>query len=463
MWRPTTIVSQAFALVFTSVVATLALGFGVLALSPPPPPATVSIAAYIKAYRANDAGGVKRTRSSQTPANWNGASSQAELLIANTLAGALDLPTSAIRVTMAVPTPFGLEPRSASVQRGQLTIIDIPHALQFSRDGKPTDVGQLLRSPAMRVPPFIVAIRQPDGGFVVLTPHEPFPTAWQLRLLATFGLALVVMGPLAWLGTRRWTQAVRALAARVDAFDGTAIVAQVTRPGDAQEVRGLEAAFDALHRRIKAQTDERAQMLMAVAHDLRTPLTSMRIRSEAIDEPLRSGFIRDIARMETMVGGVLDYARSPAPADSHEAVDLARLVGDLVAEARLRGQQLTQAIEPALVKGSASDLSRMIENLLSNVARYATSAHVSVAADQDVVALCVIDDGPGVPADALTKLAEPFFRVEPSRNSATGGVGLGLATVAAVVKAHSGAIRFENLSSGFKVEIKLPRHNVGTQ
>lgn len=458
MWRPRSIISQAFALVFVSVAATLGLGFGVLALSPPPPPATISIDAYIDAYRGDDTTHVALMPLRNAPADWNQPKGQAELLIANSLAGGLGVPPTAVKVTMAIPTPFGLEPRPAGSQPGQLTVIDVPEALRFSPAGRPTDIGQLLRSPAMRVPPFIVAVRRPEGGFVLLSPHEPFPTAWQLRLLTIFGLALAVVGPLAWIGTRRWTQAVRDLAARVDAFDGTIVGARVTRPGDAQEVRGLEAAFDALHRRVKSQSDERTQMLMAVAHDLRTPLTSMRIRSEAVDETLRSGFVRDVARMDKMISGVLDYARLPSPADSHETVDLARLVSDVVTEAKLRGQQLTAAVELAFVKGSAVDLLRMIDNLLNNAARYAKSAHISLTVDDERVELTVIDDGPGVPDGALAKLTDPFFRVEPSRSRTTGGVGLGLATVDAIVARHGGSIRFSNLAQGFKAVVNLPRY-----
>lgn len=456
MRRPASILAQAFALVFLSVAATLGLGFGVLALSPPPPPPTVNIAAYVHAYNNSDTRGVERSRSNVPPASWGRPKSQAEQLISASLAGGIDMQASAISITMTVPTALGLQPRDRKIHQGQLTIIDVPAALGVKANGAPLDLGRLLRTNGVGVPPFVAAIRQADGSFIILAPKEAFPTAWQSRLLVIFGLSLAVVSPFAWFGAQRWTRAVRDLAARVNAFDGETLVASKTGAGIALEVRSLETAFAALHCRIRAQIEERQQMLMAVAHDLRTPLTSMRIRSEALAEPQRSGFVRDVGRLEKMISSVLDYARAQSAPAHRDIVDLGRLVGDMTADAIARGQNVTVSIEPVLVKGSAVDLSRVIDNLLSNAARYATSARVSVAVADGYARLTVVDDGPGVPDALLPRLSEAFFRVEASRSSATGGTGLGLATVKAIVLSHGGTLRLENVADGFKVEVTLP-------
>lgn len=454
--RPNTVFAQVFALVLTCVVATLALGLGVLAFSPPPPPSTVSISWFVEAYGTGSSEHISVVGPTSSPETWRAAEGQAEKLIGASLASGIGVKPSSVKIAVTTPSLFGLLPRSGTLERGQMTIIDVPASLSFAHSGSAFDMPRYLRNEAVRVPPFVATIRKPDGRFVVLRPREHFPTPWQLRLLTIFMLALLVVAPLAWLGARRWTDAIRRLASRVNRFDAQAPEGPLARSGEADEIRALEQAFDSLHARIRVHIDERTQMLMAVAHDLRTPLTSIRIRIEDVDECLRAGFLRDIARLDHMISGVLAFARAQRLADADETVDLKRLAEDLLTDTSMQGVEIGFRAETALVKGSAVDLSRAIENLLMNARRYADAATILIETTGETVSLSVIDDGPGVPEDAISRLTEPFFRVERSRNVNTGGVGLGLATVKAIVEAHGGSLDFESRTDGFVARLTLP-------
>ncbi|WP_375404448.1 sensor histidine kinase [uncultured Sphingomonas sp.] len=451
-----TIFAQVFALVLACVIVPLTLGLGVLALSPPPPPPTVSIATYVDAYRTKSDTRLALTISSSPPSFWSGGRGQAENLIGASLASGVGLKRSDVKVVITAPSMYGLVPRSGASERGQMTIIDVPASLRITRAGPAFDMNRYLRSEEVRMPPFIAAIRETDGRFLQLQPRERPPTAWQLRLLTIFGLSLLLVVPLAWFGARRWTNSIRRLATRVDGFDSQDAGPSVVKPGDADEVKALEHAFEALHRRVRVQIKERLQMLMAVAHDLRTPLTSIRIRSEDVEQDLRAGFRKDIARLERMVDGILAFARAQNPKTGGGVVDLRQLVADLVAEAVARGDHVTLIAQPALVMGDAVELSRVIDNLLQNARRYATNSLVKIENSGGNTILSVIDDGPGVPETLISRLTEPFFRVERSRSIDTGGIGLGLATVKAIIESHEGHLKFRNSKEGFTVEIVLP-------
>jgi len=462
MHRPfRTIFSQVFALVLTGIIATLALGLSVLAFSPPPPPPTVSVATYVDAFRTGSEEHLSSTTSGSPPKFWSRSQGQAEILIGASLASGVGLKPTDIRVVITAPAMFGLLPRSGTAERGQMTIIDVPASLRIGRTGSALDMNRYLRNGAVRVPPFVAVIQLADGSFLQLQPRERLPTAWQLRLLTIFALSLLAVTPLAWFGARQWTDSIRRLAAHVERFDVHVPSPPVATARDPEEVKALEHAFESLHERLRAQLDERMQMLMAVAHDLRTPLTSLRIRSEDVDESLRSGFIRDLARLEQMIEGILAFARAQNPQRKVEVVDFCRLVVDLVSDARAQGDRIELEAQPASVRGNPVDLSRAVDNLLSNARRYSTGAAVTVTTSGGCAVLRVVDNGPGVPEELISRLTQPFFRIEGSRSAETGGIGLGLSTVEAIVDSHNGSLTFENMEAGFKVEITLPSFAAG--
>lgn len=455
-WPFTSVFSQVFILLFASVATTLALGLGVLALSPPPPPATVTIADFVDAYRTGSHEDIAMSSRTAAPTYWAKESSQAETLIGASLANGVGVEPSEIRVAMAAPSLYGLLPAPVSEGRGQMTIIDVPNSVQIEPVGQAFDINRYLRNEAVRVPPFVAAIRDSDGNYRELKPRERIPTAWQLRLLTIFGLSILIMAPLALWNARRWTEPIRLLAQRVDRFDGEKSGSTVTRKNDADELKALERAFEALYERIRTQINERMQLLMAVAHDLRTPLTSLRIRSEDVPDAMRSGFNRDVARLDQMIEGILAFAKARSSEPDHGVVDLAEIVEEVAAEARARGEDVTCKLGPTWIRGNSLDLSRAVDNLLRNAIRYGERAKIALKTVKGYAILSIQDSGPGVPDDLIPRLTEPFFRAEGSRSIHTGGIGLGLATVKELASTHGGELRLANTRGGFLAELRFP-------
>ena len=212
-------------------------------------------------------------------------------------------------------------------------------------------------------------------------------------------------------------------------------------------MQAAAAAMDAMRTRLAGQAVARSRMLAAVAHDLRTPLTGLRLRAEAAPPAARARMANDIARMEAMITRVLEYAEGEAR--PREAVDLAEIARDLVDEVRARGG--TVALEdgvPLLVLAEAGDVRRAIGNLIDNAVAYAGAARLRTVLDGEMGTLFVEDDGPGIPPHDRARLLEPFERGEASRNQATGGVGLGLSIVRDIASRQHGAFELRESATG---------------
>ena len=231
----------------------------------------------------------------------------------------------------------------------------------------------------------------------------------------------------------------------------------------ADELRTVSAAFNSMKRRIRGLLDERTRMLAAIAHDLRTYLTRLRLRVELIEEPSqRASAVRDLDEMAALLDDTLAFAAQSAGrrGATAEAVDLAEalpafvsLRSDLAEPVRLDGDI------PAglLVRCGRLALRRMLGNLTDNAVRYAGAAELSAGRAAGEVWIRVQDRGPGVPQDALSRLAEPFERLEPSRGRQTGGAGLGLAIVDGLVRELGGRLVLENrVDGGFRAELRFP-------
>ena len=199
---------------------------------------------------------------------------------------------------------------------------------------------------------------------------------------------------------------------------------------------------------------ERLRTLGAVGHDLRTPMTSLRLRAEMVeDEALREPMIRTLDEMGVMADGLVSYARSGQEDEARVAVDLAALLSDLCAE---RGAVWTGG--PALsAQGRPVALKRVFGNLLDNALRYAGAAEVALAREDDTARVSVRDTGPGIPEDRLAQMFAPFTRGEESRSPDSGGAGLGLSIAHGIVAAHGGRIAVRNLlGGGWVAEVGLP-------
>jgi signal transduction histidine kinase len=305
---------------------------------------------------------------------------------------------------------------------------------------------------------FEIGVRQPDGQWLVVQPRTAFGfDPWQERLLLVYALAAVAVSPLAWAFSRRLAAPISALAAGAERL-GRDPGAPPLAIGGSAEVAMAVAAFNEMQERLRRYVDDRTTMVGAIAHDLRTPLTRLRFRIEAIPEPLRSKLAADVDQMEAMVASTLSFVRDAATPRDRRKLEVASLVETVMDEAALTGADA--AVEHAdrvVVDGDPLALKRLVANLVDNALKYGASAHARVFADGDMAVIEVDDDGPGMPESEIERVFEPFRRLESSRSRETGGIGLGLAVVRAVARSHGGDVILRNRPhGGLSARVTLP-------
>jgi signal transduction histidine kinase len=216
------------------------------------------------------------------------------------------------------------------------------------------------------------------------------------------------------------------------------------------DVRDLIAAFNAYRSRISTMLSDKDRMLGAVGHDLRTPLASLRVRVEGVeDDRLRDKMIASIDEMTAMLSDILALARSGAGTEAQERVPLRELIGELAADYQERGKDVAVGdvadvhvlVRPMLIK-------RALRNLADNAIAYGVRARLSVRAEGGVAHIGVSDDGPGLTDAQIRTLVEPFARGEQSRNRATGGAGLGLSIARDIAEGEGGTLTLSNRTGG---------------
>jgi len=225
------------------------------------------------------------------------------------------------------------------------------------------------------------------------------------------------------------------------------------------DVRDLIAAFNAYRMRIATMLSDKDRMLGAVGHDLRTPLASLRVRVEGVEnDVLREKMIASIDEMTAMLADILALARSGAGTEAQERVLLRELVGELAADYRERGKDVAVGdIADVYVMVRPMLLKRALRNLADNALAYGVRARLSVAAAAGRARIVVSDDGPGLTDEQIATLIEPFARGEQSRNRATGGAGLGLSIAREIADGEGGALMLANRSEGgLDAVIELP-------
>ena len=298
-------------------------------------------------------------------------------------------------------------------------------------------VAQALSQPVQAVRPLNrpgvevrLVTRLQDGADVWVDVAQP-----RLRLspwlLAALAAQLAILAACAWAAVRQVTGPLTRLTRAAQALAPGHASAPLPETGPA-EVAHASAAFNRMQGRIDAQLEERSQMLGAIAHDLQTPITRMRLRAELLDDaPLQAKLQADLGQMQHLVEQGLAYARA-AQADQEALVrvDLPALLHSVVADAQDAAQPVQWRGGPAAqVLTRPGALRRMVVNLVDNAVKFGGAAEVWLEARPDAFTILVGDRGPGIPADELAKVTAPFYRIEASRSRATGGTGLGLAIV----------------------------------
>lgn len=294
-----------------------------------------------------------------------------------------------------------------------------------------------------------VSVALPDGRAVTIEQKALAPAARIFGNLLLFVAAIGAVDLLVvlWLASQTTRPVERlARAVREDRLE-------TLSPKGPREIIELSGAFQQLRRQLREQIDERTRMLAAIAHDYRTYLTRLELRGEFIeDSEQRRLASKDIEEMRDLLSDTLTFARESVAHDmQHARSDIRQELAEIAAERRARGEDVAiDAIpRPLFVEASHTAIQRMLANLLDNAMRYGGGrAFVRVHTDGRVAHIFVEDEGPGVPAESLERLIEPFERLEPSRARKTGGVGLGLSIVQALAHRYQGELRIENRRKG---------------
>jgi signal transduction histidine kinase len=261
---------------------------------------------------------------------------------------------------------------------------------------------------------------------------------------------------------RRLTKPLRRLASAADSLGRGESVGKVDSSGP-PEIRSAIGAFNTMQERLTRFIRDRTAMLAAVSHDLRTPITSLRIRAEFIeDEENRTRVIAALDEMQRMVEATLAFARDEAHREQPARVDLGEFLDAIVTDYQDVGKAVRFASEdkPGRIVISFSPIAirRALRNLIDNALRYGNEANIDYRQVAGQVEITVSDTGPGIPEARLADMFEPFVRLEGSRSGDTGGIGLGLAIARSAIHAHGGTISLENRSEGGLVaRVMLPR------
>lgn len=287
--------------------------------------------------------------------------------------------------------------------------------------------------------------RRPDGAIRTII----------FQTLVTFAVLFALL----FLVLRRITRPLAELTARVSDFSKSPDQAIQLAESGPQDMRRLIAAHNAMEKRIASMLDEKDVMLGAIGHDLKTPLAALRVRIESVtDETQRLRMAQSIEDITRTLDDILELARIGRPGEAAERTDIAALVASVVEEY----EDLEQPVElgelarvPLPIR--ASLLRRAVRNLIDNALRYGKTARVSAAESQGMVTITIEDEGPGIPAQQIEAMLEPFQRGEASRNRQTGGAGLGLTLARAIALQHGGELVLANRpGGGLRAEIRLP-------
>lgn len=308
---------------------------------------------------------------------------------------------------------------------------------------------------------YIAQARLNDGTIVSFHHVLPeFGGDYPLRIIVVLLMLGLSVGLLSLWAVRRLTRPLASLAHAAGNLAQNLNCPALPEAGP-QEVRQAAHAFNAMQRALKRHIDTRAQALSAVSHDLRLPLTRLRLRLEDINNPaLQSKMERDIDEMDSMIGHTLDYLRAGSSTEVPVALNLDTLLDSVVEDIEELGATVSRSGKtdsPFTARPHA--LRRCIANLLDNARLYGGGdIQLSVEDHQSFINVQIQDKGPGIPEEDLERVLEPYFRLESSRARHTGGTGLGLAIAQAIVELHGGTITLSSRpGQGLLVSLRFPR------
>ncbi len=303
----------------------------------------------------------------------------------------------------------------------------------------------------------LIAVQVPEGVLHVSANAERLiSSTTKIFIMWMIGTSLVLFG-VATIFMRNQVSPLRRLASAAENF-GKGRDAPNFSPSGATEVRQAAAAFMSMRDRIQRQIQQRTEMLAGVSHDLRTPLTRMKLQLAMLEGNTEIAELNsDVAAMEGMIEGYLNFARGEG-SETPKPTDAKKLLDEVVHDARRNGIQISYDMdEPVELPLARNAFKRCLTNLIDNAARHGETVSITGERNGSVLEFIIDDDGPGIPEEMREEVFRPFFRLDQSRNVATGGTGLGLSIARDIVRTHGGDISLSDApSGGLRATIRIP-------
>ena len=305
-----------------------------------------------------------------------------------------------------------------------------------------------------------ISLQLKRGILQVVVPRKRFFSSTVLVFLGLMIISTIVCFGIAFLFMKNQVRSMVRLAKAAEMF-GLGQMDYPFKPEGATEVRQAGTSFLQMRSRIQRYLKERTSMLAGVSHDLRTPLTRLKLQLEMLPQnTVVKDMQQDVAEMDQMLNGYLTFARGEGREESLQ-VEMPTFLTNLIDKFKKAGHDIELSIRSdAHVYGRPTDLSRAFGNIINNATRYGTKTQIQLQKKQGMVHVLIDDNGPGIPAKKRIDVFKPFYRLDPARNSQTGGVGLGLTIARDTILSHGGDIRLENSPlNGLRVIVSLPVNN----
>lgn len=438
--RPTgSLFVQLLTLTMLTLVAAEAISLFLLFNVPSPTPDFYRLSEIAQVYK-----GAKLTFSDRRPL---------QLTVADKFSGIPMDGQSAPRMEAELAQDLGLPVDRVVIARDENPLADrrVFHTIQdrLAREG---------RAEYFLVAPFQVEVRRPDGRWTVVAPAPSFGlTPWQQRIAVWFVLSALAGSPIAYLFARRLSAPIRLFADAAERLGRDPGATPLALRGS-KEIGVAVRAFNDMQERLRRYVEDRTAMVGAIAHDLRTPLTRMRFRIEALPDDQRIKLQTDIDQMEAMVSAALTFVRDASQPGQRTPLELSSLLESLCDEMSETGAATEiETGEKVVLEGDPMALRRLFANLLDNAVKFGGAARARVFRQDRHAVVEIDDDGPGIPQQDRERVFEPFYRREPSRNRQTGGAGLGLAIVRSIARGHGGDVALVNRQGGgLTARVQLP-------